>query len=750
MRILVFLLLFCSAILTPKISFGQLGFEFDPTIPVIKSGVTMENPWSGGLNYAQISDFDFDFDGDMDLFIFDRSSNNIRVFVQENDGSGPYYRFEYASENLFPADIRYRATFVDYDGDGKKDLFSAGVGGIKVHRNVGNATNGLQWELAKELLYTQYPSIYTNLYVASSDIPAIVDVDFDGDIDILTFSLSGNHLEYHQNQSMDIYGIPDSLEFILMNECWGKFTEDPNNNSIILNDPNSPCVGGNISDPESMDPLDPFNLSRAYRHVGATVLALDYDNSGVLDLIIGDVSFTNLNLLINGGTAVNTDSPMISVDPNFPSNSTGVDMEIFPAGYFVDVDFDGKKDLVVCPNAKNISENETSVMFYKNSGSNSNPNFVFQSPNYLQADMIEHGLGSVPVVVDIDEDGLEDLLVSNLYRFLTGTQKESTVAYYKNTGTPTNPEFTYIDYNFLNLNQQGLGFRLIPAFGDLDGDGDKDMLIGREDGTLVYSENESVGSGSIFNTFQPNYTDNLGNIISVINYSSPQLFDLNGDTLLDLIIGNKNGKIYYYENIGTSISPSFELKNNNLGMVDVSGSSNGFAVPHFMKVNDTLHLLVGSEEGTLFYYDSIENNLGTNQVFNLVDNKFLSLDVQQYAAPFTADLDGDTFLDLFVGQDLGGLYHFEVDTNSDAHLSELLQIEFSVYPNPTTSNFTVLFDKFTNGDIFIYDLQGNLHAARKIQSNLMSFSTEKMISGLYFIKVIDKDGGVGIRKLVVN
>ena len=52
---------------------------------------------------------------------------------------------------------------------------------------------------------------------------------------------------------------------------------------------------------------------------------------------------------------------------------------MFPAAFFVDTDFDGKKDLIVSANAKNVSENETSVWFYKNMGSNSNPTFVYQT-----------------------------------------------------------------------------------------------------------------------------------------------------------------------------------------------------------------------------------------------------------------------------------------------------------------------------------------------------------------------------------
>jgi hypothetical protein len=94
--------------------------------------------------------------------------------------------------------------------------------------------------LIYNLLYSDYVGSFSNLYVSSSDIPAYVDVDFDSDIDILTFSISGQRIEYHQNQSMELYGHNDSLVFVLKNECWGKFSEDPNNNSLILNDQTTP------------------------------------------------------------------------------------------------------------------------------------------------------------------------------------------------------------------------------------------------------------------------------------------------------------------------------------------------------------------------------------------------------------------------------------------------------------------------------------------------------------------------------
>src|SRR5690606_12216199 len=268
---------------------AQFNFDYDNSIPVIRSGQALNNAWEGGFNCAQVSDFDFDFDGDLDLFIFDRSRDNIRVLVQEQNMGTPYYRMFYNAKLYFPDDLFYRVQLVDYDNDGRKDIFTYGIGGLKVYRNTGSALSGPQWELVSDLVYSQYPTIYTNLYVSSADIPAIIDVDFDGDIDILTFHQGGQHLEYHQNQSMELYGVPDSLKFELRNECWGKFTEEFSTNVLILNDPNAPCEGGSIANPErsAMQQHKP-------KHAGSTVLAMDYDNSGVMDLILSDIAYPNM------------------------------------------------------------------------------------------------------------------------------------------------------------------------------------------------------------------------------------------------------------------------------------------------------------------------------------------------------------------------------------------------------------------------------------------------------------------------
>ncbi len=733
---------------------AQLSFEYSDSIPVRVDGNYLEMPWAGGLSYAQFSDIDVDFDGDMDLFVFDRSSDNIRVFIQEEEDGVKFYKLLYNGHLLFPSEIRYRATTIDYNGDGKNDLFCYGIGGIQVYKNVGDAINGLQWELIAPVIYADNWGTQLNLYVSSADIPAIVDVDGDGDLDILTFHIGGQHLQYYKNMSMENHGHAESMDdFVLMNECWGGFREDVNTNLIFLNDNTPPCSTGNIPNAESPTQDDEFDKSKlteqTAKHSGSTVLALDINNSGVMDLILGDVAFNNLNLLINGGAAVNTNSPMISVDPLFPSNSVPVNLELFPAAFHVDVDFDGKKDIIVGTNGRNVSENEKSIWYYKNTGTNELPNFIYQTNAFLQREMIDHGTASIPVLVDIDNDGRTDLFVSNFFRHKTGLQKEGTIAYYKNTGTATEPEFTLIDNNFLNLNQQAYGFRMVPTFGDVDGDGKKDMIIGREDGTLVYYRNTSNFPSISFAAPVTNYTDNLGSIITAGQYASPQLFDLNEDGLLDLIVGKKTGELIYYENIGTALVPSFQLKNSMLGNVDnATDSPDGYATPHFFKLNDEIHLFLGGMKGTLGYYNSIDGNLETGSSFQLVSSAYLGINVQAYSSFFIGDIDDDGLLNMFVGQDLGGLFHFEVNPESNVSVEKPNQImDLVVYPNPTSD--VVYIRSGLNGEI-----QLQLMSPIGQQVHYEKFEKETAIQlsnfpdGIYFVIITDITGKSITKRIV--
>lgn len=730
-------------------SFAQFNVDFTNEIKV-KYGIdTLKLPWAGGFNNVQFSEIDFDFDGDKDLFVFDRSRDNIRLFEKYQQNGVWDYKSVVHAYSYFPEDLRNRVALVDYNQDGKNDIFTYGIGGIKVYKNIGTQSTGLSWELASELVYSNYLGSITNLYVSSSDIPAYIDVDFDGDIDVLTFHIGGQRIEYHQNQSQELYGHSDSLVFELKNECWGHFTEDESTNSVHLNSMDSPCGNGNIDDPLREEDLGEGD----FRHAGSTILALDMDNSGVYDLVIGDVAYGNMVLLINGGSAPNTNSPMISQEVNFPSNTTPINMTLFPAAFFIDVDHDGVKDLIVGANAKGASQNEKSVYYYKNNGTNALPNFAFKSKNFLQGEMIDVGTGAIPVFVDQNGDGIEDLLVTQFYRYKETFSRECGFNLFRNTGTSNSPFLTFVEPNYLNMTTSSYGLRIVPTFGDIDNDGDKDMYLGLENGTIIYQEN-IAGNGNplAFGTPVLNYQDNEGQVMNAGSYCFPQLFDLNNDGKLDLVLGKKTGELMYYENVGTLESPSFTLVNPKLGEIDVSTlTPDGYAAPHFFRFQDTTRLFLGSFDGKIRFYEGIDGKLAPQDTFKLISDFFRGINVEAYSSCWVNDIDNDGRLNLFVGGDLGGVYSLEHDPLSNLSLEEKQEDDFfHLFPNPASDQVTIsLKTPISLKQIELIDLHGRITQIPINEQTPYVFSITDLPQGVYMVKIVTTDFVSHTERLVV-
>ena len=387
--------------------------EQDNTIQVIQNNDTLLNPWTGGFNAAQISKIDLNNDQIEDLFVFDRSSNKVITFLYENN------QFIYAPEfeKYFPKNLSNWVLLRDYNNDGKKDIFSYISGGIGVWKNTSNS-NEISFtpltffqssinSYVSYLLSYQYNNDY-NIYVISSDIPSISDIDDDGDIDILNFGVQGSRIEYHQNQAADLNLPLDTLIFEMKNTCWGHFSESGLSNTCNLFDT---CFQ-NVPNPQ-----DTLNILKNNRHSGSTVLALDLNNDQVKDLILGDVSYSNIVALFNDNTGVNMNTSFVSQDTTFPNYSVPTDLHLFPGTFFEDVDHDGIKDLIVSPNSNGDSEDKESIWFYKNFGANTLPQFYLQDKNFLQKNTLEVGRESKPILVDINNDQLQDLLIANFGEF---------------------------------------------------------------------------------------------------------------------------------------------------------------------------------------------------------------------------------------------------------------------------------------------------------------------------------------------
>src|SRR5205085_2376301 len=156
-----------------------------------------------------------------------------------------------------------------------------------------------------------------------------------------------------------------------------------------------------------------------------------------------------------------------------------------------------------------------------------------QMDNLLIDQMADVGEGAKVCFFDADADGLVDLMVGNR-GYWNGLDTSgnpaynSGIAFYKNTGTSMQPSFSLQNIDWMSLFSINV-LSKHPAFGDLDDDGDADMIMGEEGGGIYYFENTGgPGNPALF------VTPPIANLLSIApnKYAAPQLFDVNKDSLL--------------------------------------------------------------------------------------------------------------------------------------------------------------------------------------------------------------------------
>ncbi len=700
-RILTF---FVSFIFSASL-FSQ-GLIRTDSIQVYQNSILLKNAWAGGINNAQVSEIDLNGDSFMDLFIFDKSGDKVMTFINEGISGIASYKHAPQYEPMFPK-LRDWALLRDFNCDGKQDIFTYNNGSVTVFKNTTTSAGNLTFIQYQKPIISDYGQYNLALYVSSIDIPSISDIDGDGDLDILTFSVAGMQVEFHKNMTKENFSNCDSLNYVLSDKCWGSFLESPSNCTANIN---QTCQHLREVSPDSI-------RQRKNNDSGFSLLTFDNDNDGDMELVVSTANCTGMYLLTNTGTTSN--AFIGSITNNYPPSSP-VNIARFPAGYYLDLDNDAKKDLVVSPNVVNISENYKSVLFYKNTGTAASPDFSFAKGDFLQSEMLEFGESSNPVLFDYDGDGLTDLFVSS-YGYFQNNNFKSQIAHYRNIGSASEPVFQLITRDFENLSSRSLS-NIHHSFGDVDNDGDIDFVIGDNAGRIQYFENTGGGY-----TLIPDLRDSAGTIIDVGSTAAPQLFDLNKDGRLDLIIGEQNGNLNYFRNNGTS----FKNMRDSLGKVNVTqkGFFTGSSKPWFFIENNVTKLYVGSERGYIFAYDNIDNNL--TGIFRLIDSIYQDINPGIKSTVAAADLNNDGMCEVIIGNKRGGLEYYRAAGLLNTY--ENTRSKTKVYPNPSEGTFSISGIEGIR-QIRIYDMKGVL--AKEIMNIQQPVQTEGLTPGVYILQCI--------------
>lgn len=700
-------------------------------------GQRLRMPWAGGFNSPQFSPIDLNHDGQDDLFVFDRGTQRVLTFLAVQTNGQWQYQVAPQYTAAFPKDLKFFALLRDFNCDGAPDIFTAGTFGIKVYTNVSTTAEPLQFDLTHPLLLYNTTA---NLQVGSEDLPAIVDLDGDGDLDVLMWEWSGSTvLEYYQNQQVEQRLPCDSLRFTLVNNWYGRVTRCT-----------GVCSSYRFGNSSCVSPL----------HVGgSSVLPLDLDADGDLDLLAGHDDCPDLMSLYNTGT---NQVPLITrAELNLPPDITGQQFSVFPAAYYLDVTFDGVPDLVIAPNmTSNAHRNvdlRQSVWFYANTGTAAHPRFQGPKQPFLQDQMIDVGEAAAPALADLDGDGDLDMLVGTT-AILEDQTYAAAFTLFRNTGTAQEAAFTLEDADYLGLFAQNLQY-LKPQFLDLNGDNVMDLLWSAYNATsnkmeIKYILNEAAAGQPA--QFSLGKAQTLTGV-SFFRGDTPYVYDVDADGQLDILLGHTSGGLHYYRNSGSFSAPVWNLVTEKLGGIAANTDRLNLQV-HIADVNrdGQPDLLTSDANGQLRLYSNFRANL--NGTFTAEENLLVDA-----SSPTNLPLAFGTSMAMTVGElqasglarpelligTLGGGIRFLQPVNGKVAYPGGDVLQTLVYPNPAyhlTQLVTPQDARYTlYNAVAAVILEGQTQAQAVHQIN-----TLHLASGMYILRVVLTDGTTSTHRVVVQ
>ncbi len=645
--------------------------------PIIIDGAELEIPFLGGFNKPNPQFVDWNEDGLTDLFVRDQDGR-LQYFL--NSGSADEPNFEFQTKAFQNLDVGQWFTFFDYDHDDDIDLMASPQSpDVTLFENVSDSLI----LAVSQLLDDSSVAVHGGQIV----IPTIADIDADGWEDLFVGGVSGA-VTYYRNlgltDGLPVYHLEtNSFEDILI--VWVPGRDD--------------------------------------RHGANALEFYDIDDDEDLDLFWGDYYQPGLFFLENFGTSSDPNIPDSLMIDSYPQNEP-VSSAGFNVPRLIDLNSDGAAELFVGVQSGIYGTDFVDNFWYYDMTVEGD--FGLVTKNYFeQIDLIS---GTIPTLADMDSDGDLDLFIGNEFDASNSGWKGD-VYFFENIGSAVSPQFEMVDSSYFD---EGMGNNMAPAFGDLDGDGDFDALVGDYNGEISFFLNDGSPTEPNF-SYQGKFLE-----IDLAGRATPALGDVEGDGDLDLYVGDKNGSVHVWSNEGDPANYNFIKISDDLFSGENLGLEIALELADFDNDGD-LDLLIGNQSGELY----LANPSGS-ELHQLEQLPHSGLNL----APTIGDMDSDGKMDLIVGSNEGGLQYFSVEEQSVVNNEDfpIMTRLVSCYPNPfnNTAIFQLSSDVPADSRLIIYDILGRQvdliqFSISEGVSSQISWNAENSSSGVYLWHLLSSE-----------